>query len=510
MQPSFWFLVLITIGLGLGTFIQILDTSIANVAIPNIAGDLGVSPTVGSWVITSFAVSNAIVLPLTGWLSSLFGQVRLFVWSTGLFAVASFLCGIAWDFHLLVFFRVIQGAVAGCLIPLSQGLLLNNYPEHQKGLALGFWAMIVIVAPVVGPVLGGYLTDNYGWPWIFYINVPIGLISCFIVWKTLQDDSAEKQNLKIDYLGLFLLVVGVSALQITLDKGQELDWFHSDFIRITSVTAFLGLLYFCIWNYFSSDPVVNFDFFKLRNYVISLIACSLGFLVFFGSTVLLPLWLQTQQGYTAFKAGVAVTPIGIIPLILAPLIGKFMYLVDTRWLVTFSFLVFGITFIWLGQLNTEVSLTHIVIIRIFQGLGLAFFFIPLIDIALSQISNKDLSSSSGVYNFIRLVMGGGFGTAIFITLWQRREIFHRAIINENLTPYNPAVQNMLEQIKTLGIDDLKAAGVLEKMIQQQSYLLAFNDCCWLSGWIFFGLIPIVWLSTPALSINKGKVVIAAE
>jgi DHA2 family multidrug resistance protein len=506
-QHSLLNLILLTLGLGLGTFIQILDTSIANVSIPNISGDLGVSPSVGTWVITSFAISNAIVLPLTGWLSSIFGQVRLFIWSTALFSLASFLCAVAWTFEMLVIFRIIQGAVAGCLIPLSQGLLLNNYPPEQKGLAIGFWAMIVIVAPVVGPILGGYLTDNYGWPWIFYINVPIGIISCFLVWKTLENEKLG-ERIPIDYVGLILLVIGVAFLQITLDKGQELDWFSSSFIQTTATLSAFGFLYFCIWNFYSKIPVVNFSFFTKRNYTISLVVCSLGFLIFFGTTVILPLWLQTWQGYTAFKAGETVTPIGILPLLLSPFIGKFLSDIDQRWLVTFSFLMFGITFFWLSGMNPQVPINHIILIRFVQGLGLAFFFIPLINIALSDIEYKDISSSSGIYHFIRLTLGGGFGTSIFVTLWQRREIYHRSVLVENLTPFNASFERAIDVAENLGFKDGQTLAFIERTLQQQSYLLAVNDCFWVSGWIYFLLIPLIWISRPIKS--KEKLIMAAE
>lgn len=500
-QHSVFTLILITIGLGLGTFIQILDTSIANVSIPWISGDLGVSPNDGTWVITSFAVSNAIVIPLTGWLSTRFGSVRLFIWSTALFAVASFLCGIAWDFTLLVFFRVIQGAVAGCLIPLSQGLLLVNYPPHQKGLAVGFWSMIVIVAPVVGPILGGYITDNYSWPWIFYINVPLGLLSCFLVWKTLKYEH-ETHEAPVDYVGLILLVLGVGCLQVMLDRGNELDWEGSAYIMTLATISFISFSYFIIWNYYSEHPVVDFKFFALRNFLSSIIACSVGFLLFFGTTVIIPLWLQTAQGYTALWAGIVVAPIGILPVITSPFVGKYAAIMDARWMVTFSFLVFALTFYWLSYLNTDVDVATLLVIRFIQGLGLSFFFIPLITIAFSQVEDKDLSSSSGIFNFIRLIAGGGVGTALYVTFYDRREIFHYSILVEAINSYNPTLRNYLSGLEGIGLYGKKAYAFIEQMLQQQAFLMAVNDLFHVTALVFLLLIPVVWWSNPKLNIKK--------
>ena len=339
-----WQLWLLNIALGLGTFIQILDTSIANVAIPYIAGNLSVSADEGTWVITSFSASNAVVLPLTGWLSDYFGRVRLFVWSVLLFALISFLCGLSTSLTMLVFLRVIQGAVAGSLIPLSQSLMMASNPVEKQGAALGFWGMIVIVAPILGPVIGGYLTDVYSWPWIFYINVPIGLLSASITWFLLKDKESKIVRLPIDWVGLFLLSLGVACLQIMLDKGKDLDWFESNVIIILTLVSAISLTYFGIWTYFQKHPIVDFSFFKNRNFAVGTICITVGFLIYFGSTVTLPLWLQTEQNYTAYWAGVAVAPVGIIPVLLSTTIGKNMYRFDLRMVAALSFVFFAIAF----------------------------------------------------------------------------------------------------------------------------------------------------------------------
>lgn len=486
-------LVILTIALGLGTFIQILDTSIANVAIPQIAGDLGVSPQEGTWVITSFAVSNAIVLPLTGWLSARFGGVRLFIWSTSLFSVASFLCGVAPSFELLVFFRVVQGAVAGSLIPLSQGLLLTYFPEERKGLALGFWSMVVVVAPVLGPVLGGWITDNYGWPWIFYINIPIGFLSAFLAWDVLKGRDNALEKTPIDIVGLIFLTIGVGALQVFLDKGNELDWFGSNVIVALSITAMAFLILFVVWSLHTDHPVVNLSYFANRNFLVSTVLSALVYLVFFGTTVLIPLWLQTQLGYTAFMAGVAVMPIGLIPIIVSPLVGQLLPLLSMRWVGAFSFLVFAFTSFWFSNFTTQVSLEQLMWPRFVQGLGVATFFLPLLTLALSEIPKQQLSSASGVYNFIRLVVGGGAGTALYVTFWSRREILHHSHLVEAINPLRDASTQAYDMLDKIGIERLRAHQLVDNMVAGQGYLLAFDDLMWLSGWMLLLLIPTLWL-----------------
>lgn len=500
-------LVVLTFALGLGTFIQILDTSIANVAIPYIAGDLGVSATQGTWVITSFAVSNAIVLPLTGWLAGRFGGVKFFIWSTSLFSVASFLCGIAPNFPALVFFRIVQGAVAGSLIPLSQSLLLTYFPEERKGLALGFWSMVVVVAPVLGPVLGGWITDNYGWPWIFYINIPLGFLSAFLTWDILKGRDNEKERTPIDIVGLLFLIIGVGAFQVFLDKGQELDWFNSEVIISLAISAVVFLTLFTAWSVNTDYPVVNFSFFRNRNFLISTLLSAIVYLVFFGTTVLIPLWLQTQQGYTAFKAGLAVMPIGILPIFISPILGQVLGKVSLRIVGTISFVFFAYTSFMFSNYTTQVSIEQIMMPRFIQGVGVALFFLPLLTLALTNIDNKQLASASGLYNFIRIVIGGGAGTALYVTFWSRREILHHSHLTETINPLRPISNQAYETIRTIGLEGQPADQFIDLLVENQAYMLAFNDLMWLSGWALLLIIPILWLCKEPLA---RKVVHAGE
>src|SRR5499427_1230624 len=319
-----------TVAVSLATFMNVLDTSIANVSIPAIAGDLGVSPNQGTWVITSFAVANAISVPLTGWLSQRFGNVRLFLATVVLFVIASLLCGLAPSMGMLILFRVIQGAVAGPMIPLSQTLLLASYPREKGGTALAMFSLTVLVAPVVGPLLGGWITDNISWPWIFFINVPVGVVAAAMTWAIYKDRETPTRKTPIDAVGLVLLVVWVGALQIMLDKGKDLDWFGSGFIVALACIAAVGFAVFIVWELTEEHPIVDLSLFRSRNFSVSTVAMLFAYGLFFGSIVLLPLWLQQYLGYTATQAGWALAPVGLLALVLTPLVGRTSGKVDPR------------------------------------------------------------------------------------------------------------------------------------------------------------------------------------
>lgn len=485
-------LLILTIALGMGTFIQILDTSIANVSIPYIAGDLGVSPNEGTWVITSFAVSNAIILPLTGFLANRYTDVRVFVMSTALFSLASWACGLAWSLPSLIFFRIVQGATGGALIPLSQSLLLRNYPADKKGLALGFWSTVVIVAPILGPILGGWITDNYGWRWIFYINIPIGLFSAYLTYTILGQEKIKTEKVPLDIIGLALLIVAVGALQVMLDKGDQWDWFHSPFILTLGSISAAGFYFFIPWNYLSHYPVVDFSCFRYRNFTIGTILSALGYLVFFGSVVLVPLWLQTQMNYTAFWAGVAVAPIGIIPLFLSVIVGKYIHKVDARWVLTFSFAIFSYTFFWFSGFETDISLYQVMLPRFIQGFGVACFFVPLVAISLAPIPADKLASASGIFNFTRLVAGGGVGTSLFVSMWNRWHQYYHARLSETVTIYNDTTNQFFNRLKTLNIFSPESYKITDDLMNNQAFMLALNDIFYLAGWLFLLLILPIW------------------
>lgn len=498
MKPSYetgFKLILLNVAIGLGTFIQILDTSIANVAIPYIAGNLSVSADEGTWVITSFSASNAIVLPLTGWLSDYFGRVRLFVWSVILFAITSFICGLSTSLTMLVFFRVVQGAVAGSLIPLSQSLMVISNPPEKQGGALGFWGMIVIVAPVLGPIIGGYLTEVYSWPWIFYINVPIGLFSAIVVHMILKDKESEIVRNPIDWIGLFLLAVGVGCLQIMLDKGKDLDWFESNVIITLTLVSAISFIYFIIWNQNRKYAIVDFSFFKNWNFTFGTICITFGFLIYFGSTVTIPLWLQTEQNYTAYWAGIAVAPIGVIPFFLSTWVGKNLYRFDLRFVAATSFFLFAIGFFYQANFTTDVDLYNVMMARLLQGLGVSFFFLPLVQLSLNDISHEKYASASGLFNFIRILVGSGFGTSLSIELWTRLEIFHHSRLTETITAFSPQLYTFYDRLKHANshLNTDIANHLLDQMIEQQAFMLSTNDLSWIGAWVFIGLIPVAFL-----------------
>lgn len=496
-------LALLTISLSLATFMQVLDTSIANVSIPTIAGDLAVSPNQGTWVITSFAVSNAIALPLSGWLAKRFGEVRLFVAATLLFTLASMLCGLSTSLPMLVVFRIFQGAVAGPMIPLSQSLLLANYPHDKKGLALALWSMTVVLAPIFGPILGGYITDNFSWPWIFYINIPVGLIATYITWQLLKKRETATLKLPIDSVGLVLLVIGVGSLQLLLDKGNDLDWFDSDSIRMLAAVSMVCLSFFVVWEFTERHPVVDLSLFRVRNFSVGTISISLGYMTFFSGVVVYPLWLQTQMGYTATWAGLSAAPIGILSVIFSPIVGKNMHRIDLRILASFSFLVFAAITFWASSFNTDTTFWQLTLPRFFQGIGMATFFIPLMSILLSGLPPDRVASASGLSNFLR-VLGGSFGTSLSIALWDRRESLHHSQLTENISISDPVTNHALQSLHSAGLDRLSSLAFLEKSVNGQSYMLAVNDVFIASTWIFLGLMLFVWLARPPFAAGKRQ------
>jgi DHA2 family multidrug resistance protein len=497
-------LVLGTIALSLATFMNVLDTSIANVSIPAIAGDMGVSPSQGTWVITSFAVANAISVPLTGWLTQRFGPVRLFVSSIVLFVIASWLCGLAPNIGMLIAFRVLQGFVAGPMIPLSQTLLLGSYPRAKAGTAMAMWAMTVLVAPVAGPLLGGWITDNISWPWIFYINIPVGLIAAAITWSIYRKRDPGSRVVPFDYVGLILLVVWVGAMQIMIDKGKELDWFGSPLIVILASVAAVGFAFFLAWELTEEHPIVDLRLFGRRNFLMGTLALSVAYGLFFGNVVLLPLWLQQYMGYTATWAGLATAPVGILAIIISPWVGKNVAKIDPRRLATVAFLGFGLVLVMRSHFTSGADFRTILIPTVLQGAAMAFFFIPLQAIVFSGLTPDRMPAAAGLSNFVRIT-AGAIGTSIFTTAWENRAVLHHAELAENISNANNAATSTLSQLGASGYDPSQALATVNRMLDQQAYTLAVNDLFFISGVLFVTLLVLVWLAKrpPAIAADVG-------
>ena len=484
-----------TIALSTATFMVVLDTSIANVSIPAISGNMGVSTSQGTWVITSFAVANAIAVPLTGWLTQRFGSVRLFTLSTVLFVIASWMCGLAPNIETLIAFRILQGLVAGPLIPLSQALLLSSYPRARAGMALAMWSMTTLIAPVAGPLLGGWISDNYSWPWIFFINVPVGIACVYATWMIYQDRESPTRKLPIDSIGLGLLVVWIAALQIMLDKGKELDWFGSTQIIVLAVIAIVGFVLFLIWELNEAHPVVDLRLFAGRNFSMGTLTISVGYGVFFGNVVLLPLWLQTQMGYTATDAGFVLAPVGILAVIMAPMVGRALSRVDPRYIATFAFLMFALISYMRALFNVQVDMATLMVPTILQGAAVACFFIPLVSITLSGLPPERIPSASGLSNFARIT-AGAFGTSISTTLWDDRATMHHAHLAESINAGNLAATQTLDNLKGLGLDPTQSLATIDRLINAQAYVLAADDIFYASAVIFLLLVPLLWMTRP--------------
>ena len=492
-------LAMLTLVLSLATFMLVLDSTIANVAIPTIAGDLGASSSQGTWVITSFGVANAISIPITGWLAKRFGEVRLFLIATLLFVLASWLCGIANSLEMLIVFRVLQGAVAGPIIPLSQSLLLNNYPPEKRGMALAFWSMTIVVAPICGPILGGWISDNIHWGWIFFINVPIGLAVVLISWKILEGRESRISHQPVNTIGLILLALGVGALQLMLDQGRELDWFNSTEIVVLTIIAAVGLIALIIWELTDDNPVVDVSLFKSRNFTVGCVSASLAFLVYSGTVVLIPLLLQQVYNYTATWAGLAAAPVGLLPILLAPIIGKFGNKIDMRILITVSFMVYALTFYWRAvTFEPEMTFMDVALPQFVQGLAVACFFMPLTTITLSGLPPEKMASASSLFNFLR-TLAGSIGTSLTTFIWYNREAVHHTQLTEVINPYNPISQQFFQTMGSFGLSEEQTASYIARQITAQGFIIGANEIFLVSAITFISLVVLIWFAKPPFS-----------
>lgn len=494
--------VVATAGIALVTAMTILDLTIANVALPTIAGNLGVAPSQGTWVITFYGIANAIAIPLTGWIARRLGEVRIFLWATGLFVLSSFLCGISPSLSFLITARILQGLAAGPLIPLSQSLLVSVYPPDKRGLAMAMWSMTVVLGPILGPILGGYICDNYSWHWIFFVNVPVGILCLMALRPVFQDRETPLLASPIDKVGLALLVVGVGSLQLMLDEGKDKDWFASPYITILGIISLISLTLLVIWELAEEHPVVDLSLFKNRNYTVATICICLGFMIYFSSVVLLPMTLQTRLGYTAFWAGLTLAPIGFFSIIISPAIGRFAAKLDMRLVAFISFLIFAACFFWRSRSAPNMDFAFVAWPQFIQGAAVATFFLPLTNLAMSNIEQANLASASSLFNCLRTI-AGSVGASITITLWDNREALHHTQFAENLDGVNLAFQAAKSNLAQLGLSPEQSVAYINQEVTRQGYLLGFNELFWVWGVCFLLLSGLVWLAAKPGASGSG-------
>jgi len=484
---------LATIGISMAMFMQVLDTTIANVSLPTISGNLGASANQATWVITSFAVSNAIALPLTGFMTRRFGERKLFVWATFAFAMASLLCGLAASMGMLVAARALQGFVAGPMYPVAQALMISIYPPHKRGQAIALLAMVTVVAPIAGPILGGWITDNYSWEWIFFINVPIGIAVSFIVGRQLRGRPEKLDKPRMDYVGLATLVLGVGALQVLLDLGNDEDWFNSTKIVVLAIVATIALAVFFIWELTDKDPIVDLKLFRHRNFATGTVALILAYAAFFSVALIIPLWLQRNLGYTPIWAGLATAPIGVLPVILTPFVGKYAIRFDLRVVASLAFIVMSATSVARAGFTLDVDFQRVAMVQLWMGLGVALFFMPVLTILLSDLEPHEIASGSGVATFFR-TLGGSFAASLTTWAWNQRSTIHHAQLTVHISATDPAIQ---QTVTALGQGDLQhGAAFLNQMISQQAFQIGFNEIFHLLGILFLVVIAFVWVAKP--------------
>jgi DHA2 family multidrug resistance protein len=493
------------IALAVVTFMQVLDTTIANVSLPTIAGNLGTSTDQGTWMITGFAAANGVGVPLTGWLMGRYGVVRTFIFAVMGFTAASFLCGIAWSLPALVFFRVLQGVLSGPMIPGSQSLLIAVFPARQRPLALGLWAMTTLVAPAVGPIMGGWISDNYYWGWIFLINVPLGIGAGLLCWINLRDRETPTRKLPIDKVGLVLLIVWVGALQTLLDKGKDLDWFDNPFIVVLGIVAALGFAGWIVWELTEENPMVDLSLFRRRNFAFGTMAFCLMYAVFMGNTLLMPLWLQSDVGYTATWAGLVSAPSGLVAIFATLFMTRFLSKTDARITASIAFVAFAVSSFMRSGLVQGGTFWDFALPSLVQGVSIGLFFVALITILLDGIAPPRIPAATGLSNFARIT-GGSFAISFTTVLWDRREALHQSRLSDFSTAYNPVMADTVNRLHELGVTGTKAYAALAGQLVQQAYLLSSDDLFWLSGWLALACIPLVWFAKRSIS-GGGPVVV---
>ncbi len=510
-RPSFnpW---LIALSVMLATFMEVLDTSIANVALPHIAGNLSATTDEATWVLTSYLVSNAIVLPATGWLGIRFGRKRFLMTCIALFSLASATCGAAPSLATLIIARILQGAAGGALQPISQSILLESFPPSKRGVAMAVFSMGVVVAPIIGPTLGGWLTDNYSWRWIFYINMPVGLTALYLCHMFIEDPpyllAAKRSAHKIDYLGFSFMAIWLATLQIILDKGERDDWFSAPWIRWTAAICIIAMILFIVWELLEKEPIVDLRILKDRNFALGTALVTLVGIVLYSTITLQPLLVQDLMGYTAFLSGLALTPRGIGAILAVFFVGRVIGVLDSRKLMACGFLLLAYSSYMLSELNLQISIVNIALPNILMGLAMGLIFVPLATTTMAGLPNEKMGNATGIFNLMRNI-GGSFGISIVTTLLARNAQKHQTYISANFSAYNPIFQQYFMKLKSIfafgSVSDhasQKAMITLYGLAIQQSTLLAYMDDFRLLAVCSLFCVPAA-LTLKKLSLRKG-------
>jgi DHA2 family multidrug resistance protein len=504
----------------MATFMEILDTSIANVSLPHIAGNLSVSQEESTWVLTSYLVSNAVVLPISGWIASRIGRKRFYMTCVAMFTLSSLLCGVAPSLGWLIFFRVLQGVGGGGLGPSEQAILVDTFPPAKRGMAMAVYGMAVVLAPAIGPTLGGFITDNFSWRWVFFINIPVGILSLVLSSRIVTDPphlreaKARARAAGIDWVGLGLIAVGLGALEVVLDKGLEEDWFHSSFITEFTVVASVALVSFVLWEWRHANPIVDLRMFQRRSFAVANGMMLMLGIALWGSTVLLPQYLQVLMGYSAQQAGMALSPGGLVVISLLPLVGRLVSRVDTRLLVAFGFAVLSASLFYMARtIDLRMDFATAVELRALQSVGMAFLFVPIQTISYSGVPVQKSNQVSGIMNLSRN-MGGDIGIAFVTTLVGVRSQTHQANLASHTTAYDAPFQERLGMIaralehagSTSAQAARQATAAMYRLLFQQAQQLAYLDALWVLGVATAVMIPMAMLAhrpQPARSASSG-------
>lgn len=479
----------------LPTLIEIIDTSIVNVSLDHIRGSLSAGYDEATWTITAYLVSNAIVIPMAGWFAKLIGRKNYQIASIALFTFSSFMCGSAWSLPSLVFFRVLQGIGGGGLVPISQSILLESFPREKHGQAMAIFGLGAMLGPIVGPLLGGYITDTLSWRWIFYINIPIGIIAIIMNYLVIEDPPyMQRRKMKIDYLGLTLLAVGLGALQFMLDKGESEDWFNSSLITTVGIVSLVSLTLLLINEYYSESPIVNLKLFKDRTFTTGATVMFFVFLNLFGSIVLLPIFLQMMMGYTSFHAGLVLGPGGIATMLAMPIVGKFSGRVNPKRFLVAGIAICALSTYMMSRFNLTTDFWTFVWPRVFLGFGMGMTFIPLTTLTLSHIPKEHMTEAASLYNLLRN-LGGSVGIAFTTTLLSRRAQLHQTRLVEHLSPFDPSYLASSHQLGNAltnkGLPAAGADGLMYRELIRQSTTLAFTDAFLMICLLILCMMPLV-------------------